>query len=132
MSVRENLATEIVIIGQGDQRRLIQSPGVVDLGKEIMPIEETAGLLSIALLYIGGDSGPTHLAGSVGCPILGVGYITERFGPFVPAPKLLGLYGETAVGNIRKVDLVELTELIAQFLALDEGRYRSPARGEIS
>jgi hypothetical protein len=43
------------------------------------PLPEIAALLSLARAFVGNDSGPTHLAASVGCPTLAL------FGPTDPA-----------------------------------------------
>lgn len=50
------------------------------------PLGELIGLLSLAALYIGNDSGISHLAGAAGCPTLAI------FGPTLP--ELWGPIGE--------------------------------------
>jgi Glycosyltransferase family 9 (heptosyltransferase) len=93
----------VIIVGSQDERSELSYPGLIDLGMRALTIEQTAGLLAKALLFIGGDSGPIHLAGALGCPVLGIGYYTEKFGPFVPQEQSIGLFGPVARGRIMQL-----------------------------
>jgi lipopolysaccharide heptosyltransferase II len=79
-------ATIVLLGGPGDRdlcatvRAAMQAPAV-DLGGPA-PFAERGALLRRCALYVGNDSGPTHLAVAVGCPVVAI------FGPTDP-----GLYG---------------------------------------
>ncbi len=63
-------------IGPAEREAGMDAPGVkLDTGALV----ELAGALAAARLYIGNDSGITHLAAAVGCPTVAV------FGPTEPA-----------------------------------------------
>jgi ADP-heptose:LPS heptosyltransferase len=63
--------TPVVVGGTGDARSaatiLAASPGAIDLTGQT-DLAALAGLASGACLAIGGDTGPIHLAGIMGCP----------------------------------------------------------------
>jgi ADP-heptose:LPS heptosyltransferase len=68
------------VIGPGDEETaapLTGLPGVVPLGP--VPVRVLGALLSQAGLYVGNDSGVTHLAAAAGAPTLAL------FGPTDPA-----------------------------------------------
>jgi hypothetical protein len=105
--VADSLSLPIILIGLQDERLEFDHPRIIDFGVCSLPVELTAGLLAKAALFIGGDSGPIHLAGAVGCPVLGIGCVTERFGPFVPQEQLVGLFGRKPEGKITQLESVE-------------------------
>lgn len=103
----------VLLVGAGDDRTPISQTGVLDLLPTKLPIEETAALLSLADVYVGGDSGPTHLAGAVGCPVVGLGYTTDKYGPFVPNWQLVARFGQ--MPSIRAlVDAVDLAKRLVR------------------
>ena len=76
------------------------SPGERDLAEEVrlaagepqpllleMDVIQLAGMLRHAKIFIGGDSGPLHLAGAVGAPLVGIYGPTDpaRNGPYFPS-----------------------------------------------
>jgi lipopolysaccharide export system permease protein len=72
----------IVLLGAGDDAAITaqvaaEIPGAVDLANRTRPLV-AAALLERASLYVGNDSGLTHLAASVNCPTLAL------FGPGLP------------------------------------------------
>ena len=79
------------------------------------PLVEIAGLLSLAAMTVGNDSGPTHLAAAVGCPTVAV------FGPTDPlmwapaGPGVCTLGGPSSGAPWPDVDHVEsaLRDLVA-------------------
>jgi lipopolysaccharide heptosyltransferase II len=79
-------ATIVLLGGPGDRdlcatvRATMQAPAI-DLSGSA-PFAERGALLRRCALYVGNDSGPTHLAVAVGCPVVAL------FGPTDP-----GLYG---------------------------------------
>jgi len=70
---------------------LTRSSAVNLMGKT--SLSQLAGLMKLSALLIGNDGGPLHMAGAVGCPVLGL------FGPTDPA--VWGVRGEQ-VGVIYK------------------------------
>jgi lipopolysaccharide heptosyltransferase II len=79
-------ATIVLLGGPGDQalcatvRQAMRGPAI-DLSGPA-PFAERGALLRRCALFVGNDSGPTHLAVAVGCPVVAI------FGPTDP-----GLYG---------------------------------------
>lgn len=112
----EEVGARVVIVGAGLPARLrVRSEGVIELTPRELPLEPCIGMLSLASLYIGGDTGPTHLAGAVGTKVCGVGYTTRRFGPFLPKPQLLGVYGPSHSGGIERLE--DVCSLVAHLCA---------------
>ena len=78
-------AIALVVFGPGeedDARRLTQAAGDAARLAPSTPLPVLAALLSEARLFVGGDSGPLHLACAVGCPVLGL------YGPTDPRVNL--------------------------------------------
>jgi hypothetical protein len=101
VEIAKELDIYVLVVGKRDRRRRILGRRVIDLGFSDLTIGQTAGLLARAKFFVGGDSGPIHLASAVGCPVVGIGYTTERHGPFTPQWQTLGLFGPEKRGNIR-------------------------------
>lgn len=97
----EELHARVVIVGgmeeAGRQAALLADPamsGAVDMvGKTTLP--QLAGLLRQCDLLVSGDSGPVHLAGSVGIPVVALfrsdlpGKTKQRWGPVSSASQVL-------------------------------------------
>jgi ADP-heptose:LPS heptosyltransferase len=77
------------------------------------PLGELLGLLSLAALYIGNDSGITHLAGAAGCPVLAVFGPTrpELWGPIGEKVRTLGGSSELSKLSIENVAALALSIL---------------------
>ncbi len=77
------------------------------------PLGELLGLLSLAALYIGNDSGITHLAGAAGCPVLAIFGPTrsELWGPIGEKVRTLGGSSELSKLSIEKVAALALSIL---------------------
>ncbi|WP_420241285.1 glycosyltransferase family 9 protein [Roseiterribacter gracilis] len=74
--------TRIVLLGAGDDAKITAEiaallPGAIDLANRTRPLV-AAALLERAALYVGNDSGLTHLAAATGCKTLAL------FGPGLP------------------------------------------------
>ena len=74
--------------------KLSRSSPVNLMGKT--SLGELAGLMKLSALLIGNDGGPLHVAGAVGCPVLGL------FGPTDPA--VWGVRGEQVSVIYKNVD----------------------------
>lgn len=61
-------------------------------------LRQSLALLEICDLFIGNDSGPLHLATSVGTPVVGIYTVTDPavFGPWAPADQAIALQPEGA------------------------------------
>lgn len=70
--------------GEQDDARavLLEAGGVLRLAP-LMDLGQLAALLSEAILFVGGDSGPMHLACAVGCPVVALYGPTD---PLVNSP----------------------------------------------
>lgn len=90
--IKREIRVPVLIIGSGDRRRQFEFSGSFDLLDQSLAIQETAAILQMSLGYIGGDSGPTHLASALGVKICGINYLTSQFGPFVPPGQMLGQF----------------------------------------
>lgn len=91
--IKREIRVPVLIIGSGDRRRQFEFSGSFDLLDQSLAIQETAAILQMSLGYLGGDSGPTHLASALGVRICGINYSTSQFGPFVPPSQMLGRFG---------------------------------------
>lgn len=97
-----NLGTETVVAwGPSEERRAQQIVAESGPGVHLAPptdLLELARLLGAAKVVIGGDTGPVHLAASLGVPTLGVFLTTdpERNGPVGPA---VGIVSGAAPGR---------------------------------
>jgi ADP-heptose:LPS heptosyltransferase len=75
---------KIVLVGAKEDKALttavagMMSNAAVDLAGELS-LGELGALCEVADLYVGNDTGPTHVAAAVGCPTLAI------FGPSNPA-----------------------------------------------
>jgi len=79
----------VILWGPGEESRAREIAGLSNGAAEVAPpttIGELAVLLGKAALVIGGDTGPVHLAASLGVPTLGVFLTTDprRNGPLGP------------------------------------------------
>ncbi len=82
-------STVEVAWGPGERDRAEAVAAAAGAGVSVAPptsLHELVGLLARAQLVIGGDTGPVHLAGSLGVPTLGVFTVTDwrRNGPLGP------------------------------------------------
>jgi hypothetical protein len=60
----------------------LENPRLFDLRKYSFSVLELGALIAKAHLYIGGDTGPTHLAAAVRVPIIAADYCFDTVGPF--------------------------------------------------
>jgi len=70
-----------------------------DITQYELNVMQTAAILSQCHLYIGGDTGPTHLAAAVGVPIVGCDYWSQEVGPFTSPDRFTRLM---KVGKIKQ------------------------------
>ncbi len=85
----QELRVQVVLLGEGGPS-VDRYRGRYIRCTEHLRVPLLAGLLSRASVLIGGDSGPRHLAGMVGTPIVTFDLPTDRKrGPFVPANHVL-------------------------------------------
>jgi ADP-heptose:LPS heptosyltransferase len=79
---------------------------------EAPPLEELAGLVARAGAMVGNDSGPSHLAAAMGCPVVAV------FGPTSPAHFApLGKEVQICQGSrIEDVPVSAVTDAVSQLL----------------
>jgi shikimate dehydrogenase len=73
----------------GDSSHAVVAPDyLIDLSRDGLSVGELAALSASALAFIGGDSGPLHLAAAAGVYVIAVertdGGLDEGFGPFCP------------------------------------------------
>jgi lipopolysaccharide heptosyltransferase III len=74
LAAEANLAP-VVLLGPGEReiraeaRELFRSPAVVVEG---LDLRELIALVSRARLFVGHDTGPTHVAAAVGCPVVAI------------------------------------------------------------
>ena len=118
--VGEGLAV-VVAWGPGEQERASAVVASAGSGVFLAPatdIEELAGLLGGAVLVIGGDTGPVHLAASFGTPTLAVFLASDprRNGPLGPRTAVVsgaedapsGPTGSARTRPGRRVDTAEI------------------------
>ena len=96
--VREHQA-RVLIVGAGGDRAaadavagMISAP-VVNLAERV-DLGELGALAEMADLYVGIDTGPTHVAAAVGCPTLAIFGPTDpaRTGPYATKGKVIALW----------------------------------------
>ncbi len=87
----------IVLVGAASEKKMVtavsgmMSISPVDLSGQLT-LGELGALCEVADLYVGNDTGPTHIAAAVGCPTVAI------FGPSNPAfSKPYGTKGKVAV-----------------------------------
>jgi len=73
----------------GDRHKALpSSPAIIDLSNRSLPVRTLAALAALARAFIGGDSGPLHLAAAAGAHVVSVdrrdGPLNQGFGPFCP------------------------------------------------
>ena len=127
---------EIVLTGGPDERRLIeQIAGRLDPRPATLAGETTLGqlaaLFALCDLVIGGDSGPLHLAGTVGAATVRLYGPTDpaEFGPWPPTDHHVALAADLPCQPCRALvsPPCGATELPACLLALDATRVTSIA-----
>jgi heptosyltransferase I len=90
----------IVVCGPGeedDARRTIDASGGCASLAPPTSLKSLAALLSEARVFVGGDSGPLHLACGVGCPVIGIYGPTD---PVVNAPWNAPFVAVSGPGNV--------------------------------
>ncbi len=80
-----------IVVGKDEDNAKIEKKGVIDVSKSSLGLWSTAALIKLSDLYIGTDTGPTHIAAAVGTPIIAVDYPDIHLGPFAPSEKCLKL-----------------------------------------
>jgi len=71
----ERELTALVVYGPGeeeDARRVVELSGTAATLAPPTDLATLAALIAGARLFVGGDSGPLHMACAVGCPVLGI------------------------------------------------------------
>ncbi|HIE18937.1 TPA: hypothetical protein EYP75_04345 [Candidatus Bathyarchaeota archaeon] len=89
--IKEYNAT-FIVIGKFDKNPKIEMRNVIDVSKDNLTLWHTAALIKMANLYIGTDSGPTHIAAAVGTPIVAVDYSDIHLGPYTDESKYVKLF----------------------------------------
>lgn len=90
-------------------------------------IAELASLLRRAALYVGGDSGPTHMAAALGTPVIGLYGPTDpaRNGPWGAGPMRVLRHGSSTTshkrveeidGGLARVEVAEVLEAVEDLL----------------
>jgi heptosyltransferase-1 len=89
-------------------------------------LPELAGLLGAAAVAVGGDTGPVHLAASLGVPTLGVFLTTDpdRNGPVGPSAGVIsgaapsrGIGGSATTGQAHDLSAAEIVDVLERLLA---------------
>lgn len=98
--VRERGARLLIVGAEGDRpladavAGMISAP-VVNLAGRV-ELGEVGALCEVADLYVGNDTGPTHVAAAVGCPTVAIFGPTDRArsGPYAARGKVMALWRE--------------------------------------
>lgn len=101
-------------------------------------IAEMTSLLRRAALYIGGDSGPTHLAAALGIPLVGLYGPTDpaRNGPWGSGPKRILRHADSITSHKRieeidrglaRITLAQVTEAADSLLSPKQPEDNDPA-----
>jgi heptosyltransferase III len=115
LRARELRDTTVVLLGAGADAAITRDvaaamPGAIDLADRTSPLV-AAALLERAALYVGNDSGLTHLAAAVGCPTLAL------FGPGLPRRyRPWGMHAAYAIAHedpLRTTDLCKVDDTLA-------------------
>jgi heptosyltransferase-1 len=93
---RQHGLASVVTYGPGETSLVAQVQAVVraaPVASFPTNLREYLALARRATVFVGGDTGPLHLAAAVGTPIVGLYGPTsaERNGPFAPADRVVGL-----------------------------------------
>lgn len=125
--LKEYLKAKIVLFGDNDIPDELKRQSSF-----ICPIDPslklTAAALSLSDLFIGGDSGPGHLAAAVGIPIISIQKQSRagHWGPFCPSDRLL--YVRNSISSKRKEDEIRFDPNLV--LALAKGSLdKNPKNG---
>lgn len=96
--IREKSKMEIVLIGSSDEKRyskdfVKECPKTKNLVGKIS-LKNLKSFLSLAALFVGNDSGPMHIAGSVGVPVVAIfgPGSPQKTAPFLAKDKLRIIY----------------------------------------
>jgi lipopolysaccharide heptosyltransferase I len=122
----------VVAWGPSERARAEEVAALVGAGSHIAPatgLLELTGLLGAATVVVGGDTGPVHLAASLGVPTLAVFITTdaERNRPIGAAVAVVsgsapgrGPGGSAATGRARPVSAAEIRAAIDELLGSHE------------
>lgn len=119
----------VIAWGPSEEERAREIVEKAGAGVEIAPptgLRELAALLAASTLVVGGDTGPVHLAASLGVPTLAVFLTTdsERNGPMGERVAVVsgaapghGPSGSATTGRDREVSGVEIRDAVDRLLA---------------
>lgn len=75
----------VILIGREEEHPKVKRPGVLDVTKDRLTVHQSAAIIGKSSLFIGTDTGPTHLAAALGVPIVYTDVMDSALGPFAPA-----------------------------------------------
>jgi heptosyltransferase-1 len=123
VALRE-MGFDVVVSAAGDGDALAQGVVAASEGAARMVVCDVAGLVALlrrADLFVGGDSGPTHLAAALAVPVVALFGPTDpaRNGPWGPGAKAVlrdagavTSYKRTAVSAMGKVAVEQVVEAV--------------------
>lgn len=79
----------IVLIGREEMNPKLKRRGVLDVSKDALTVLESAAIIERSLLFIGTDTGPTHLAAALEVPVVYTDVTDSAIGPFAPSSRYI-------------------------------------------
>jgi hypothetical protein len=128
--IRYHLGAKIVAIGGEDMPKGVR--GAADLAVPVDPsLQLPAAILRLSGVFIGGNSGPGHLAAAVGTPVVSIqnGALKWRSGPFCPEERIVRVNATpSSRDGLLEFDPRQVTNLVGAVLDREVRRKVAPKR----